>query len=384
MAKYPNFVKDYQNLAYSFGDKEKNEPFYWGNIMYNETTLMVDHADGTVSASLRLTPLKVISVRDNTWEKEYKEGTDYEVDGNKLVWKSGSSIGHWNEKQLVGEDVPEPYRQVQTLSNILTDYVPWGNAIYTESPFFYGTQVSVTYAFDIKDLAEMKLPACQLEKLPNVKAKLEAKEAIKMVTVGDSISEGCSSSYKFDHAPYMHGWVDLFSEQLASEYGVEVTSVNQSVGGTASSYVSEDDTKLAALTGEKPDLVFIHYGVNDLGASVTGGTYHDNIERIVMAVQASCPNADIVLSSPIMPNTNIYDTEKMGSYVKKLQRIVDDDADATHGIILVDMYALSMDFLTVKRYEDITANGINHPNDFGHRLYAEAMLATFIDPTSKK
>ena len=23
MAKYPNFVKDYQNLAYSFGDKEK-------------------------------------------------------------------------------------------------------------------------------------------------------------------------------------------------------------------------------------------------------------------------------------------------------------------------------------------------------------------------
>jgi len=383
MKNYPNYVEDYKNLKYSFGDKEKTEPFFWGNIMYNETAIMVDHGDGTISAALQFAPLKVISVRNNVWDVEYKEGADYEVKDNKLIWKDGSSIGYWNEKQLVGEGIPAPYRQVSTLSNILTDYVPWGNAVYTESPFFYGTQVSVTYAYELTELKTMSLPAYQLDSLPNVKAKLEAKSPIKMVTVGDSISEGCSSSFKFNHAPYMHGWVDLFSDALASEYGVEVTSVNQSVGGTTSSYISDSDVRIAELTDEKPDLVFVHYGVNDLGASVTAGTYHDNIERIVMAIQSACPTADIVLSAPMMPNTNIYDTEKMGNYVKRLQKIVTDDADADHGIIVVDMLSLSNSFLKVKRYEDLTANGINHPNDFGHRLYCEAMLATFVDPTKK-
>jgi hypothetical protein len=30
-----------------------------------------------------------------------------------------------------------------------------------------------------------------------------------------------------------------------------------------------------------------------------------------------------------------------------------------------------------KNYHDLTGNGVNHPNDFGHRLYAEAILALF-------
>ncbi len=33
---------------------------------------------------------------------------------------------------------------------------------------------------------------------------------------------------------------------------------------------------------------------------------------------------------------------------------------------------------TGKRYRDMTANNINHPNDFGHRLYAQVILATLL------
>ena len=30
-----------------------------------------------------------------------------------------------------------------------------------------------------------------------------------------------------------------------------------------------------------------------------------------------------------------------------------------------------------KRYLDLSGNGVNHPNDFGHRVYAETILALF-------
>ncbi|MEI7733536.1 MAG: hypothetical protein WCO56_28460 [Verrucomicrobiota bacterium] len=31
-----------------------------------------------------------------------------------------------------------------------------------------------------------------------------------------------------------------------------------------------------------------------------------------------------------------------------------------------------------KRYHDLTGNGVNHPNDFGHRLYAQVLLGLLL------
>jgi lysophospholipase L1-like esterase len=385
MKKFPNFVSDYENLKYSFGDKEKTEPYWWGNIMYNETTLMVD--DGTsISAKLHYSPKKIISVRNNAWDVEYKEGTDYTIKDNTLVLTEGSSIPHWTEEQLVGVGIPSPYHEVQNnaLSDILHDYCVWtGLSIYTESPFFYGNQISVTYAYDVNDIDFDYLPTYQLDKLPNLKAKLEAKSDVKMVTVGDSVSEGCSSSFKFNHEPYMHPWVDLVSDKIAADYGCKVTSVNQSVGGMTSGYTADSDARLKALTDENPDVVFIHYGINDLGAKETPNVYSDNIEKIILNVQSVCPHADVVLVSPFEPNPMIYDTDTLSLYSDKLAKLAKNDSSDTQGVIFIDLFKTAFKFMENKRYADVTANGINHPNDFGHRLYTEAILATLEDPTKK-
>lgn len=37
-----------------------------------------------------------------------------------------------------------------------------------------------------------------------------------------------------------------------------------------------------------------------------------------------------------------------------------------------------MDLLRRKRYLDLSGNGLNHPNDFGHRLYAQVLLHLLI------
>jgi hypothetical protein len=32
----------------------------------------------------------------------------------------------------------------------------------------------------------------------------------------------------------------------------------------------------------------------------------------------------------------------------------------------------------------MTGNGVNHPNDFGHRIYAQVLSALLIEPTGDK
>lgn len=45
------------------------------------------------------------------------------------------------------------------------------------------------------------------------------------------------------------------------------------------------------------------------------------------------------------------------------------------GIAFVDMTSFWADLLTRKHPQDLSGNGLNHPNDFGHRLYAQLICA---------
>ena len=37
------------------------------------------------------------------------------------------------------------------------------------------------------------------------------------------------------------------------------------------------------------------------------------------------------------------------------------------------------DLLKIKSYHDLTGNGVNHPNDFAHRIYANVLLEMLTD-----
>ena len=45
------------------------------------------------------------------------------------------------------------------------------------------------------------------------------------------------------------------------------------------------------------------------------------------------------------------------------------------GIVLADMTEMWDSLLKAKSFLDITGNGVNHPNDFGHRVYAQVLLS---------
>lgn len=382
MAKFPNYVEDIENLTYSFENKQMTDPYFLGNVIYNESAIMVKHEDGSVYANLRYKPKKVLSVRDYTWKTEYPTSS-YSVQDKKIVMAEDGNIPYWTEAQLLGEGIPGPYvrRESMSLSNVATDYYVFtGMGMYTESDIYYGRQVQVSYVYDVNDLNEEVNPTCLIDTLPNLKAKLEAHGEVKLVTVGDSVGEGCSSSFKFNHEPYMHPWADQIVDVLADKYGASVINKNQSVGGKKSDYTSEDDSKLAAIAAENPDCLFIHYGINDLGAKVSPNMFKENIERIVLYVQSNIQNCDIVLLSPIMPNPGIYDSEMMSMYGEGLADLAETYTDSSRGVAFVDMTKLSLDDLAKgKSYFDLTANGINHPNDYGHRLYTQALAAALVE-----
>jgi hypothetical protein len=47
------------------------------------------------------------------------------------------------------------------------------------------------------------------------------------------------------------------------------------------------------------------------------------------------------------------------------------------GIAVADVTSLWTKALERKTFYDLTGNGVNHPNDFGHRLYAHVLIELF-------
>ena len=43
-------------------------------------------------------------------------------------------------------------------------------------------------------------------------------------------------------------------------------------------------------------------------------------------------------------------------------------------VAVADVQSIWKTFLTKKSFYDLTGNGVNHPNDYGHRIYASTLL----------
>ena len=65
--------------------------------------------------------------------------------------------------------------------------------------------------------------------------------------------------------------------------------------------------------------------------------------------------------------------ERFESYRDALAELCGD------GVALEDLTGLWAALLASKSVDDLSGNGVNHPNDFGHRLYAQTILALLVD-----
>lgn len=370
LSAFPYYVEAEQ-AAYAFGFDQMVTPYFKGNVIYNETVMLVEE-DGVISGKLQYEPVKILSVRDYTWENEYS-ASEYSVEGNTVRMNAGGTMPYLTAENLQGKNIPEPFREVTQIQNVETDWVMMGAAVYTEGPLIYGHQISVSYVYDVKDLKREEFADYETSGFEKLKTKLNAGEDVKLVAIGDSVAEGCSSSGHFNHAPFMDNWVDQVTQALNERYEGNVTSKNVAVGGMKSDWGALA-AQINNIVAANPDMVMIHFGINDAGAGVTPGAYQDNIEKIISDVQARLPECEFMLIKAFGVNPMSYNYNDLKGYWRKLDAIAADYEEA----YTLDMFTPSLTMLESKKYMDVTGNGINHVNDYSSRLYTMNILSALI------
>jgi acyl-CoA thioesterase-1 len=99
--------------------------------------------------------------------------------------------------------------------------------------------------------------------------------------------------------------------------------------------------------------------------------FRADVAGIVSRVRTEAPHTEFILVAPMRPTANcdFVERTRFPQYRDALADLCGD------GIALADMTALWTDALRRKAEIDLSGNGLNHPNDFGHRLYAQTILA---------
>jgi hypothetical protein len=97
---------------------------------------------------------------------------------------------------------------------------------------------------------------------------------------------------------------------------------------------------------------------------------------MVEAVRHSLPDAEFILVATMLGNSNwtALRHERFPEYRDALKEL------SGPGIALADLTSVWAELLKHKQDWDLTGNGVNHPNDFGHRVYAQVLASLLIVP----
>lgn len=395
MSAFPLYNENYATLSYSADDyaKKISQPYWLGNVIYNEIALPILYDNGECYAKLLYTPEKVISVLDRALTTTYAEGTDYTVDkaNKRIVIPQTSSIPTWRDGIELGINVPEEFHNAGTWDAMgwENDYVIWnpagkGQSVYAESPVFYGKYLSITYAYNIADLPENMFHTYDKWKLAGVRSKLKSGQNISLAFLGDSITEGCSSTEKISEvlgrevAPNTPCYARQVKEEIERVYGVEVTYTNGGVGGSNSAdmFGAKVAAQYAQVKAAQPDLCVIAYGTNDVSVN-DEIEFAANIKRAMREIREGSPACEFILVNAFPCNPLVE--QKSGMYDKYLREMNAIAAEDSDKVVVVDLHKVGEYMLQTKKYCEISSSNVNHPNDFMHRTYAMSIMSALHD-----
>jgi acyl-CoA thioesterase-1 len=115
--------------------------------------------------------------------------------------------------------------------------------------------------------------------------------------------------------------------------------------------------------------------MNDVGGR-DPKAFRANIESMLRRIREASPTTEVILVAPMTGNPDWMATppEMFPLYRDALASL------EGPGVILADLTSIWLRLMERKRHIDLTGNGVNHPNDYGHRVYAQAILALLVDP----
>jgi acyl-CoA thioesterase I len=339
------------------------QPFWRSTTMYGETVLFISNAPGEAAkATLLYEPTRILSVGSSSGEVTYEEGKDY-------LWRAGSrEISLPTGSKIVSQSPQDLRRPAKTQAFALTHRDGNGEILFGGGHEYQDMQTVVTY--EHQGTWSSAVPAMAREQLPRTIQRLAAKEPLQIALLGDSISTGCNASGWAKTAPFQPPYQDLLVLNLESAYGAKVSLANFAVGGTDTAWGLAN---IGKVIDAHPDLVILAFGMND-SAGRPAKDYQTNMRAMMEAVRRERPETEFILVATMLGNRD---------WIALKQELFPQYRDALAelcgpGTALADMTSIWAELLERKKDWDLTGNGVNHPNDFGHRIYAQVLSALLI------
>ena len=357
-------------------------PLWEGRAVYNETLWF---APDNV-APLLYEPEQVLSVRSYDLQTTYTENVDYVVDGDSIVLLEGSRIPRMSYDEF--------YPAAPTLINVPSLSQAGRYTFAMEGSTISNRQVAVSYIH--RETEAWTLPRDDSSRFPLLKQKLESGAPLKVVFYGDSITVGANSSEYVGIAPHAESYANMVKSYIRARYpDSAMTFVNNAVGGTDSNWGAgkpsgnEDIDGILAGEGsdhfqlrvlnENPDFLVIAYGMNDQSPDAV--KYAENIVEMCVRARQQNPNIEILLVSGMIanPDTAFYN-KNYAAYQQALIAAADDVFEKKGVGVATVLNTVNSLYANGKRFQDCTANNVNHPNDFMMRVYAQTVLYTLFGP----
>lgn len=355
-------------------DAKHLQPFWEGNTVDGESALFIkDPATGEAKARLLFPVEEIISVcRAVDWMMP--DGTAFE-NGRDYVFNQGSrEITLPKDSRIPSFTADQLRRPVGSQKYSLRHRDGNGEIFFGATDEYHQMQVCITYRHTVEKWPS-PVPAFDEKALPTTIQKLQNKDAVSVVLLGDSISTGCNASGWANAAPHQPPYQDLLLQHLKESYSPNLTLTNLAVGGMSTPWGL---TRVPDVVAAKPDLVILAFGMND-SSGRSPEEYKANTQAMISAIRDVSPQTEFILVSSMLGNRDWIKLkhELFPQYRMALAELNEP------GIALADMTSIWTEMLNRKQDWDLTGNGVNHPNDFGHRVYAQ-VLATMLVPAKEQ
>ena len=326
-----------------------------------DTLFFTGESKASASAQLLRIPKALPRLISANGAMQFEAGRDF-------IWRAGS-------RQLtLTPNSRIPFKTTAELHPATNAPNAYRSQRGTDRWMFYGPgrmvhDLQCLASYPSSDPWTLPLPAAASdEQLGELRALLRSKQFAKCVMLGDSISTEADASAVAKAWPYQSGYPSLVVRGLESRWGGKVVLKNLSVGGMDSEWGA---TQVPSVIAEKPDLLLVAFGMNDASGRRTAADFARITKQIVNPIRAVLPHCTVILVSTMTANRewDYASPELYPQYATALGAMVGP------GIAVADVTALWSVVEARKKHFDLTGNGLNHPNDFGHRLYAASILA---------
>ena len=341
-------------------------PFWTSEIIHGEPVLFIrDTVANESRGSLLFAIDNIVTITNAAGDVTYQEGVDYSFQPGtrEIIVPSGSRIF-----TAAPEDLRRP---ANSQRYALTHRDGKGEILFGANLEYHQMQTMVTYKRQRNDWT-LPMPSFGRDALPVTIQKLIDHQDVSIVLLGDSISTGCNASGWGKGAPYQPAYQDLLLLQLKEQYQTKVTMTNLSVSGTSTPW---GITMIDQVVTHEPDLVILAFGMND-SAGRSAEEYGKSIASMIAKTRMQLPRCEFILIASMLGNRD-WVTLKHDVFPKYRDELA---SLRQPGVAVADMTSVWEEFLKRKKDCDLTGNGVNHPNDFGHRVYAQVLLSLLVEP----